>query len=61
MTDEQADAIVNTIFDGFQKVADAIENATISEHQLHDIVYALEAIQDKLTNINETMKDRHDS
>lgn len=61
MTDEQADAIVNTIFDGFQKVADAIELSAISEQRLYDIVYALEAIQDKLISINETMKDSHDS
>ena len=57
MTNEQVDAIVNTIFDGFQKVADAIETATISEHQVHDIVYALEAIHDKLIDINQTMRD----
>ena len=37
--------------------ADAIELSAISEHQLHDIVYALEAIQDKLININETLRD----
>jgi len=57
MTDEQADAIASIIFEGFQKVADAIELSAISEHQLHDIVYALEAIQDKLININETLRN----
>ena len=61
MTNEQVDAIVNIIFDGFQKVADAIELSAISEQRLYDIVYALEVIQDKLININETMKDSHDS
>jgi len=57
MTNEQSVAIIHTISEGFQKVADAIENSAISEKQLYDIVYALEMIHDKLVDINQTMRD----
>ena len=57
MTNEQSVAIIHTISEGFQKVTDAIESLTVAENRLHDIAYALEAIADKLTNINETMRD----
>jgi len=57
MTNEQVDAIILTISEGFQQVTEAIELSAISEHRIYDIVYALEAIQNKLANINETMRD----
>jgi hypothetical protein len=57
MTNEQADAIASIIFEGFQKVADAIDSSALSEERLYDISYALEAIAGKLTNINETLRD----
>jgi hypothetical protein len=57
MTNEQADAIASIIFDGFQKVADAIESSTLSEERLLDISYALDMINNKLININETLRD----
>jgi len=57
MTNEQADAIILTISEGFQQVTEAIELSAISEQRIYDIVYALEAIQNKLANINETMRD----
>jgi len=57
MTNEQADAIIHTISEGFQQVTEAIELSAISEQRIYDIVYALEAIQNKLANINETMRD----
>jgi hypothetical protein len=57
MTNEQVDAIILTISEGFQQVADAIENSAISERRIYDIVYALEAIQNKLVDINQTMRD----
>ena len=57
MTDEQADAIASIIFEGFQKVTDAIESSALSEARLYDISYALDMISDKLININETLRD----
>ena len=57
MTNEQVDAIILTISEGFQQVTEAIELSAISERRIYDIVYALEAIQNKLANINETMRD----
>ena len=57
MTDEQADAIASIIFEGFQKVADAIESSALSEERLLDISYALDMINNKLININETLRD----
>jgi len=57
MTDEQADAIIQTISEGFQQVTEAIELSAIPEQRIYDIVYALEMIQSKLANINETLRD----
>ena len=57
MTNEQADAIASIIFEGFQKVADAIERSTLSEERLLDISYALDMINNRLININETLRD----
>ena len=57
MTNEQADAIASIIFEGFQKVADAIESSALSESRLYDISYALDMISDKLININETLRN----
>ena len=57
MTNEQADAIILTISEGFQQVTEAIELSAISEQRIYDIVYALEAIQNKLVDINQTMRD----
>jgi len=56
MTDEQADAIIQTISEGFQQVTEAIELSAIPEQRIYDIVYALEMIQSKLANINETLR-----
>jgi len=57
MTDEQADAIIQTISEGFQQVTEAIELSAIPEQRIYDIVYALEMIHDKLVDINQTMRD----
>ena len=57
MTNEQADAIASIIFEGFQKVADAIESSALSEARLYDISYALDTINNRLININETLRD----
>ena len=57
MTDKQADAIAIIIFEGFQKVADAIESSAVLEKRLYDLSYELEAIAGRLTNINETLRD----
>jgi len=57
MTNEQVDAIILTISEGFQQVTEAIELSAISEQRIYDIVYALEMIHDKLVDINQTMRD----